>query len=498
MPVLVSLDAGTGGAKASVFATDGHLLAVDHQAWDYTVHSRPDLPFIKEYAFDPERFWSVLSRCTKNALAQAAVAPSDVVGVAATSQREGCVFLGKGGDVLYAGPNLDSRAFEEGLHVLGTLGPERLYEITGHSAPFIFAVARYLWFRKHDTRPVEKLLMINDWMTYRLCGAICSEPSSATESMLFDFRKRDWSDDILDTFDIPRDVLPPLRDPGQRVGTVSSEAAAATGLAAGTPVFAGGADTQCSLLGAGAVERGDTAVILGTTSPVQTVVSEPTLDPASNLWAGCHVVPGRWVLESNVGSSGDAYHWLLDLLVVGEDDRHAVAEKLASAEPAGGTFTFIGPRIFDLTKLRPDMPGGIFFRFPSFQLRPGAGELLRAFLESLAFAVRANLEQLQAVLSYTPDCLIAGGGMSRNQLLLQLLADVTGLTVRCAEEAECAGLGCAVLAAVGAGVYRDVGKAVAAMCRHREILPDEHRHEQYAKTFEKWRELYDVLDTLSV
>jgi autoinducer 2 (AI-2) kinase len=269
-------------------------------------------------------------------------------------------------------------------------------------------------------------------------------------------------------------------------------------LAAGTPVFAGGADTQCSLLGAGAVEPGDTAVILGTTSPVQTVVAKPTLDPASNLWAGCHVVPNRWVLESNVGPCGDAYHWLLDLLVAAGPDRHATAEKLASVEPEGGTFTFIGPRIFDLTKVRPDVPGGIFFRFPSLQLRPGAGELLRAFFESLAFAIRANLEQLQSVLSYTPACLIAGGGMSRNQLLLQLLADVTGLTVRCAEEAECAGLGCAVLAASGAGVYRNTAQAAAAMCRQREIPPDGGRHDRYATMFKKWRELYDVLDKLSI
>jgi L-ribulokinase len=158
----------------------------------------------------------------------------------------------------------------------------------------------------------------------------------------------------------------------------------------------------------------------------------------------------------------------------------------------------MGPRLFDLTKVRPDASGGIFFRFPSLQLRPNAGELLLSFFESLAFAVRGNVEQLQAVLSYAPTCLIAGGGMSRNELLLQLLADVTGLTVRCAEEPESTGLGCAILTACGAGVYDDVGKAAAAMCRHRAIHPDDQRRDRYETAFKKWRELYDVLDTLSV
>ena len=192
-------------------------------------------------------------------------------------------------------------------------------------------------------------------------------------------------------------------------------------------MFAGGADTQCSLLGAGAVEPGDVAAILGTTTPVQAVVAEPLLDPAANLWAGCHVVPDRWVIESNAGSTGDAYLWLLDLLVHTDGDRHARAEELASANPDSGTFTFIGPRIFDLNELRPDMPGGLLFRFPTLQLRPSAGDLLRAFFESVAYAVRANLAQIEAVTGRPTTRLIVGGGMSRNDLLMQLVADVSGL-----------------------------------------------------------------------
>ena len=498
MQFFVALDAGTGGAKAAVFDADGRLRGFDYEAWEYDVRSHPDLPFIKEYGFDAERFWAVLCRCTRTAIERASVPPGDVAGVAATSQREGCVLLGAADEVLYAGPNLDSRAFEEGLHVLSTLGNERLYEITGHSAPFIFAIARYLWFRKHDTRSVSRLLMINDWMTYRLSGVFAAEPSNATESMLFDFRRRKWSAEILETFDVPAGVLPPIHTPGQSIGAVTRQASAVTGLLEGTPVFVGGADTQCSLLGAGAVEPGDTAVILGTTGPVQSVVGEPLLDPAFNLWAGCHVVPERWVLESNVGACGDAYRWLLDLLLPHASDPHAEAERLAEACDDCGTFSFIGPRIFDLTKVRPDMPGGILFRFPSLQLRPGPGELLRSFFESVAFSVRANLLQLEGVLERTTPRLIAGGGMTRSGLLLQLIADTGGVDVHCAEEPECTALGCAILSAAGAGVYPSIPAAAQAMSRHRTVPADAAAGPRCAERFAKWRELYDVLDSLSV
>jgi autoinducer 2 (AI-2) kinase len=495
---LVALDAGTGGAKCTVFDGAGRLRARHSERWDYQVIAHRDVPMVKEYSFDAEKFWQILARCTRGALQDAGVAPREVVGVATTSQREGCVFLDRAGSVLYAGPNLDSRGFMEGLEVLGTLGPQRLYEITGHSAPFIFPIARYLWYRKQGGAPVARILMINDWMTYRLCGTASTEPSNATESMLFDLRRGDWSEEILRQFAIPADLLPPVCAAGERVGAVHAEAAAATGLAEGTPVFAGGADTQCALLGAGAVDPGDVAVILGTTTPIQAVVAEPTLDPAANLWAGCHVVPQRWILESNAGSTGDAYLWLLELLVQTPGDRYARAEELAQAEHDNGTFAFIGPRVFNLTQLRPDMPGGLLFRFPTMQLRPTAGHVLRSFLESIAYAVRANLAQIEAVTGVPTTRLIAGGGMSRSNLLIHLTADCVGIPLWRASEPESTGLGCAILIARGAGLHPSAAAAVQAMCRHEEILPDPARRARSDSGFAKWRELYDSLGGMSV
>lgn len=498
MQALLVLDAGTGGAKCVVFDAQGRCLAHHSERWGYQTAVNPDFPFIKEFAFDAEAFWDVLSRCARTALSTGGIDPRAVVAVGATSQREGCVFLDADEQVIYAGPNLDSRGFNEGLEVLSTLGAGRLYEITGHSAPFIFPLVRYLWFRKHDTRSVAHLLMINDWMTFRLCGVMAGEPSNATESMLFDLRQRVWSRDILDRFEIPDGILPPLRQCGDRIGTVHAAAAQATGLLEGTPVFVGGADTQCGLLGAGAITAGDTGAILGTTTPVQLVSAAPTFDPGGTLWAGCHVVPGLHVLESNGGDTGDAYNWLLDLLVPGNDDRYARAEQLARRQSDGATFMYAGPRIFDFSKMRPDRPGGILFPFPTMHMRPDAGELLRAFLESIAFAVRGNMEQLATLSDQRPDRLICGGGMSRNELLIELLADVTAVPVQQATEPESAALGVAILLAIGAGIYSDVSTATRAMCRSRLREPDRARVEYYAAKYAKWSDLNNAFDTWTV
>lgn len=495
MPVVLVLDAGTGGAKCVAIDESGRVRGRASRRWMYQVVANAEVPMVKEYAFDPNEFWTILGDCARAALR--ATDGEDVVGVVASSQREGCVFLDDAGREIYAGPNLDSRGFMEGFEVLEKLGAQRLYEITGHTAPFIFAIARYLWFCRHDRRRIARLLMINDWMIYRACGVAMAEPSNASESMLFDFRQRRWSDEILDLFAVDRSILPQVGAAGDQVGAIGAAGGAHLGVPPGTPVYLGGADTQCGLLGVAAVDPGDVAVTLGTTSPVQMVLGEPVLDPAANLWAGCHVVPDRWVLESNAGSTGDAYEWLLDL-VLGEaaGERYERAEELAQASAAAAVFSFAGPRIFDITKVRPDLPGAVLFPFPSLQLRPDAGQLIRSVLESIAYAVRGNLEQLRVATGATPTRLKIGGGMSRSTLLAQLIADTTALPIERAEVAESTALGCAALVLGAAGFYSDAAEAARVMGHHSIVDPQATARAGAA--YERWRRLYEALEGMSV
>ncbi len=500
MSAYVILDFGTGGGKCVVFDECGRLLGASSEGWTYQLDEvDAEIPFVKKLSFDAPRFWDILCRCTRNAMDKARLAPGDIDGIATTSQREGCVFLDAGDHEVYAGPNVDARGFREALEVLNVLGAERLYRITGHSAPFIFPLARYLWYRKQGGRDVAHLFMINDWMTWRLCGERCAEPSNAAESMLFDLEHRTWSQELLSAFAVPESILPSLRRCGERVGTLTAAAAQATGLLAGTPVFLGGADTQCSLLGSAVVQAGEMAATLGTTTPVQLVCDQATFDTSGNLWAGCHVVPERWVLESNAGDTGNAYLWLLELIGGGADREQlfALGETLARGSPATDSMLFIGPTVFNLNDMRLNRPGGWLFPFPSLHLRPERGTLVRAFLESVAYAVRANVEQLASVAGHTPNELTVSGGMSRSGLLKQAIADVTGLRVRASAEPESACLGCAVLIAA----HQDGGDyhpAMDRMVRHYELTPNPEAHSIYDATYRKWRVLYDQLGEMEI
>jgi len=261
----------------------------------------------------------------------------------------------------------------------------------------------------------------------------------------------------------------------------------------------GGADTECALLGSGVHEPGETGAVLGTTTPVQMVTAAPVIDPAGRLWTSCHVVPDRWVLESNAGDTGGAYRWLLELVYGATDaGAYAAAEAaIAGASPGERQiFCHLGPVIFSLADMSPFKPAGMLFRFPLLHVdRPIRGEVLRAYLESIAFAIRGNCEQIAAVADRPIPLLALSGGMTQSPTLVQLVADTLGVPVSVARVPESASLGCAILAAVGAGVCASTAAAVAAMASARRVDPDPRRAAECDERYRKWRGVYDLLQT---
>lgn len=500
MDCFVTLDAGTGSGRCVVYDARGRRLAQARERFHYRVVADANVPFVRGFDLDPTAFWGSLASCARRALA-ALPADARIHAVAVTSQREGCVLLDDAGEVLYAGPNLDARATLEGFEVHERLGTQRVHAITGHLPACVFAVARYLWYRKHhDATRVATVLMLSDWVTQRLTGALVAEPSNAAESMLYDVSRRTWSAEILEAFDIPASLLPTLHPSGARVGAITAAAARETGIPEGTPVFTGGADTQCALLGSGACADGDTAAVVGTTCPVQMVTATPVLDPAANLWTGCHVVADRWILESNAGETGGAYRWLLKLLLGAADDAaHAAAETELARASGRTVYAFLGPLVFDLRKMNPFRPAGVLFRFPILHLdRPDRGDVLAGFIDNVAFAVRANVEQLAAASGRRVAALRVSGGMAQSPALVRRLADTLALPVHVSIVLETASLGCAILAAVGSGLHASLPDAVAAMTASAAVEPDPAAASASAERYARWRELAARLGELTL
>ena len=155
--------------------------------------------------------------------------------------------------------------------------------------------------------------------------------------------------------------------------------------------------------------------------------------------------------------------------------------------------------VFDLHKMNPFRPGGVLFRFPIIHVdRPERGDVLRGFLDSVAFAVRANCEQIATVTGRPANALRASGGMVASPTLVHLLANTLGTPVEVATVPETASLGCAILLAAGAGLHPSLGDAVVAMTARTRVEPEPEATRNTDERYRKWRELYEKLEQCTV
>ncbi len=500
---LMGLDAGGGGGSCLLIEVESGDVATAFRSWTH----RP-APGSGGWGFDLdlERCWALLTEAAREALARAGASPNQVLAVAAASMRHSLVVLDRDDGVILATPNRDARAAAEGMTLAAEHGPE-FHRRTGHWPNPIFAAARLRWLATNAPEGLEQattFLNLSDWIAYRMCGQVAAEPSQAAETLLFDLQTRDWAWDLVEWLNLPRQLFPPIRQSGTCLGDLSHEAADALGLKAGTPVAIGGADTQCGLLGMGLVAPGHVGAIAGTTTPVQLVVDRPLVDPQARMWTGCHVAPGLWVIESNAGSTGEALEWFASVFY--PDAPHPLA--LLSAEAgkslpgAAGILSTVGAEVMNASQLKLPIGNLTLTHLAATQDRSAEGSrqgpakrrhLVRAILEGMAYALRANVEQILSLAGTELSELGLAGGMARSPLWTQIVGDVLNAPVNVPLTPEASALGAAACAGVGAGVFHDLVQGTEALVRTaRRHTPDPQRAQTYQGLYTGWEQLRET------
>ncbi len=498
---VLAIDAGSGGGRVLIIDLRGNLVSSASQDWSYDVSADAG-PLGKE--FDAERFWGIICQLIAEAIEKSAIAPIDIIAVSAASQRQGVVFLDEDGHELYAGPNTDLRGIVEGFSIDGEFGSE-VYGITGHTPSLLFTPAKLRWFKTNRPNVYERIatvLSISDWIIYRLSGERVGEASCVSGVGLVDVRDMRWSSRLAEMLELPQGVCPEIAVAGTCVGTVTPAAADQTGLAPGTSVVVGGADTQCGLLAMGVKDEGQVGIVAGWSGPVQMVTAQPIIDSKGRIWTTCHVLPGKWILESNAQQSGGAYRWLKGILFDESNDTgeiYALMDRLAQdvLPGAGGVLAFIGPTVMDMTCMRPSLGGFIFPVTPSVT-DVKREHLIRAALENLCFAFKANCVQLEEISRLKVKEVTIGGGLAQSQCLVQILSDVLGMPVTAFEVRHVTSWGTAMCAAVGCGAYPDPERAIAAMSpTSRVVEPNQQRVQEYTPYYERWLSTAGWLGKLS-
>jgi xylulokinase len=371
---------------------------------------------------------------------------------------------------------------------------------TGNPATPAWPGFKLQWLRDHDPlayRRAAVVVMPKDYVNFRLTGALATDRTEAACSFLMDARSGEWSPTLCARLGIDRALLPPIRQPAEIIGEVTTGAAAETGLRSGTPVLVGGGDYPFALLGSGVCRPGLGADVTGTSAIVTMIAAQPVLDPAiSNVGT----VDGGWGAFMLLESGGDAMRWARRAFHDKALDYASMAARAAEV-PAGAARLFFlpyltGERLGDHRNARAQLFG--------ITAEHGLGHLHRAVLEGVAFAVTRHIRLMEARSGQKLERVIASGGGAKTSLWLEIKASAYGIPIVVPEEPECGVIGAAILAATAEGRFADLDQAAAAFVRYaKEVRPNPAWAETYARMqpvfdrlYHHAQALYDDLDRL--
>ena len=405
----------------------------------------------------------------------------------------GAVLLDAGGAVLR--PAIlwnDQRTAAECDEIRGIIGRERLIAISGNDAITGLTAPKLLWVRRHEPDVWSRLahvLLPKDYVRYRLTGAYAMDKADGSGTLLFDLAARDWSPDLLSELALDPAWFPPTFDGPEVTGSITPEAAEATGLRGGTPVVAGGGDQAANAVGVGVVAEGSVALSLGTSGVIFAATNSPIHEPNGRVHAFCHAVPGRWHLMSVMLSAAGSLRWFRDALAPGEEFG-ALAASARDVEAAADGLFFL-PYLSGERSPHPDpLARGAFV---GLALRHDRRHMVRAVLEGVGFGLRDGLDLMLAAGVPRPPQIRASGGGLASPVWAQILADILDAELVTTSTTEGAAYGAALLAAVGVGWFEDVSTAAASIVRVSPIAQPLPTGSAYADAHAAYRELYPAL-----
>ena len=488
--LFLGLDVGTSGVKAILVSPAGTVVAAA------TAPLSLDTPRPGWAEQHPDAWWAASQAAIQGVLAQQGGAGARVAAVGISGQMHSSVFLDRSSAVIR--PALlwcDGRTTAECREIVERAGGEhRLRDWVCNPALEGFTLPKVLWLRNHEPAAFARLatvLLAKDFVRLRLSGAVATEPSDASGTLMFDPAGVRWSRELLEAVRLPVSLLPDVGGSSEVLGRVTAEAGKLTGLAPGTPVVGGGADNACGAAGVGAITPGEAVSSWGTSGTLLAPSTEPRVDPGLRAHTFCHVAPGVWYVMGVVLQAGGAFAWYRERLareLVEPDRRDALlVDEAAGVSPGADGVTFLPYLQGERT---PHRDASLRAAFVGLSLAHSRAHMTRAVLEGVCFALRDSLTILQE-LGMGPRYLLLTGGGARSAFIRRLQADIFGLPVTTVNREEGPAYGAALLAAVAVGAFPDLQTATQRTLERSPLLEaDPAAHREYERHYERFRKCY--------
>lgn len=480
----IGIDIGTTGTKTILLDVDfGIVGQASREANQFSPHSGYS-------EADPNQWLVNAVDSIAEVMANAGARPEDVAAIAASGMVPAVIPIDKHGEPLRrAILQNDARTVEEVSHLATALSAVDLVALTGSALTQQSVAPTAAWLMSHEPDVWSKtthLVGSYDWLLMAFGAEPHVERNWALESGLFTLASEPLMD-VLVAVGLDRSILPPVYSPGQQVGWLNSAAAMRTGLATGTPLIVGGADHVLSAFAAGVEDEGDWLIKLGGAGDILVASDRPVVD--SRIYLDAHPIPGRWLPNGCMATSGSLVRWYQSL-IGGESldvlDREALSRSAADLLCLP---YFLGEK-------SPIHDADLRGTFAGLHIGHTRADLYRSVLEGIAFGFRHHADVFREIGIRQDRVMITNGG-SKSTLWKQIHAEVLGTELLPIMNHPGASLGAALIAAVGVGAISDWAEAKKFLTFGPPVIPDPANVKTYGAAYDEWRELSSAVTSIS-
>jgi xylulokinase len=381
----------------------------------------------------------------------------------------------------------DARAIDEITELRAAFDGVRTLARTGAPITQQSIAPKLLWLARHEPEIWSQVALIQgsyDFIASRLTGAPGVEANWAVESGMYDLETKGWAEDVFASAGVPLDRLPAIRQPLDVAGLVSRRAADETGLSAGVPVMAGVADHVGAAFAAGVIDEGELLIKLGGAGDILMATDTPLID--ARLFFDLHVIPGKYLPNGCMATSGSLIRWFQTEIAQGRPLRELDEEAEAVGAGAGGVVAlpyFLGEK----TPLNDPNARGAFV---GLHLGHTRAHLYRAVLEAVAYAFRHHIEVFTE-LGHPPTRIRVSDGGAKSRIWTQIIADVIGMPIEVVEGQGGAAVAAAFVAGMAVGSFSDWRDIERFTTVSATVEP--HLEDAYARGYRAYRDLYPAL-----
>jgi len=497
---IMSIDFGTTGTKAVIYEPDGTEVG---QAYLPTSMGYPRPGWVSQ---DAQEIVDKTMQAVKMAIEKTGVKNDEIVGIGMTNVCTTCVPVDKDGNFVYSILSWQDMRGVEMFPYMRDLWKKHGYDDAGMlkksgmvlgSLP---TLSKVLWFRENEPElwaKTDKIIGMQAMLNHAFTGGTYyDDKAEITQSHLANPETLDFDQELLDMYGIDRSKYSEWVDSTERIGSVSREAAAITGLKEGTPVYMAAGDCRVAPLSVGVVNEEKLSMTLGTIGIFHALSTKPIRDKNGKLYTVGNCIKGVWQFEAFAQAGASCLEWFKENFCQLEDANakltgqnvYYLLNLEAARSPIGARGLLFGPWLNAATCIREDFDA--LGTFIGLTYAHNKGDMVRAVMEGVCFEMKMVLDAIIDSAGTDPKEIRSAGGGSKSDLWNQMQADIYNLPIQLTKTAEATSLGVAMCVAVGHGFYKSLHEAAEKMVKL------DKRYEPIPENVEKYRALAAIYEQM--